>query len=261
MSIFALRPTQRKSPDPMIVSLSREEAFTKFYAYVSKKQLDFLVWTIREREMGRFVVADLQYSEEFENKSIRCDAVVNFDFSSVSQDKTKLRWSCEYKHWCDAKTARRMEGHITSWLQALFEKTVNPIRDAKVKEGVGQLQDSPPEASPPLELECQFHCRRPIDLTFERIHARLLNAVETSQSWKIVLMKAAPPNLMNCEFQVMDESKGLMTIAILAIGFATENGKQTVVTWTYFPNDVLAFNDHKQAKERADDWIRLVLTA
>ena len=261
MTLLARRPWQRRSPDPLFIDLSREESYSKFYEYISKMKLDFLMWTITERETGRYVIAELKYSEEFENKSIRCDTLVHFDFSSLGKERTKLRWYCEYKHWCDKDTARRMEGHIASWLQVLFEKPIAVVDDAKASSVADESESMTPERKLDLKLECQFQSRRPINLTFERLHARLLNSTDTSQSWKISVLDATSPDLISCDFEVLDDLGSLSAKAKLDFNLEVDIGKKTLVKWTYIPTYALAFDEHKKTIERVDDWIRLVLTA
>lgn len=261
MSLVALRPFQKRSPEPIIIDKPREEVFEKFFAFISKGQLDFLDWTVKEKQLGRYLIAELEYCEEFRNKSIRCDAVINFDFSTVEENKTRIRWSSEYKHWCDAETSRRMQEHIWGWIEVIFTEPITaPIDEERFE--VCAPTPLPAVETVPLVLECQSKSRRPRNITFERLHARILDNARSSHNWKIVLVAAAAPDLMSCDFHASDSiGAALDVVARLEIKFTDTERKQTTVDWTYIPKEALIFKNYVHLKDRADDWIRLSLEA
>ena len=267
MTVWALRPMQRRSPDPMHIDLPREEVFAKIYNYIAKQHLDILVWNVKEKVTGRFIIAELSYSEEFANKAIRCDVIVSFDFKSPTESATVLRWSCQFKHWCDPVTARRLEGHMTSWLQALFEKPKVSAKIEGIKE-VLQNDDHKAEGnaneqneSAIQQLEFHFESRRPITQTFDRFYARLLDNQKTIQSWKLSITDKQAPATINCDFTVTNGIGISILAARMECTFCQAGKTKTAVTWKYTTIDPIAFEDNASLRERCDDWIRLVLTA
>jgi hypothetical protein len=266
MTVWALRPMQRRSPDPMLIDLPREEVFAKIHNYISKPHLDMLAWNVKEKVTGRFIAAELTYNEEFENKAIRCDAIVNFDFKTQQEGATTLRWSCQFKHWCDLETARRLEGQISSWLQALFEK---PHVLSKIEKHNELLQNTDlksqgseePDDKDYPQLEFFFEARRPLPQTFDRFYQRLLSNQNSIQPWKLSITEKTDSESIRCDFHVKNEINVTTLPARIHFTFCAIGKTKTKVTWKYTTVDPIAFKDNSSLRERADDWIRLVLTA
>lgn len=266
MTVWALRPMQRRSPDPMIIDLPREEVFAKIHNYISKPHLDMLVWNIKEKVTGRFIAAELTYNEEFENKAIRCDAIVNFDFKSPDEGATTLRWSCQFKHWCDLETARRLEGQISSWLQALFEKPhvlskIEKHNELLQNTGLKSHRSEEPDEKNYQQLEFFFEARRPLPQTFDRFYQRLLSNQNSIHPWKLSITEKIDSESIRCDFHIKNEINVTTLPARIHFTFCATGKTKTKVTWKYTAVDPIAFKDNSLLRERADDWIRLVLTA
>lgn len=291
MTLWARRPRQYRSPDPLELQAASGEVFLRVCELLNRRSFGNQTWLIRDQIEAQFIQAELTYSEVLENEAVRCYATFNFDFVPAGKDCSKLRWSVQYKHWCDRETSMRLEAEVDDWIRAMLYEYL-PRQEAQ-DESAAQTGSLLPLASQWKEADGAtasstahseagtakggtsrggtsrggtLSCRIPVNETFNRLSKRLKDDRSTRRKW-VILQRQAPVLLVSelrCKTDDSDDDVDVDVekfICMFKITFKLKPGEdsRTEVEWSYDFNHELDQDRLNAEKELTDDWVKLVL--
>ncbi|MCA9804954.1 MAG: hypothetical protein KC777_23455 [Cyanobacteria bacterium HKST-UBA02] len=150
MTFQARKPAQYLSPDPIRLRIDKVAAYAAILDALKEDWCESLTWRLDTFESNAYIKAHLTYSENSENKSIRCDTAISIDFSDHAPSCCTIRWSCTMKHWCDRETAERLQAATNAWIVlSISPKYLDSEESEQVKKDI-ELYYLSPE---PLQFE------------------------------------------------------------------------------------------------------------
>lgn len=291
---WSRHPNLKRSPEPIEIDAPLSVAYERFLNLLAAADAtsNSHRWTVLDRLSDAYIIADLLYTETFQNKQVKCNAKAHFDFAPVDDRTTKIRWYYEFKHRCDAKTARRLEGITNDWLRLKLANDANPPAATKgVSETPAELleklasatqqtpvilelpastlpsltapkADTQQEASPlvaaPVSKTCLFDCRYPQAIAYKKLKQKLSTGSSVIYRWRI--KQELPPGELVAELFDLDPNTALPRCsAIVHFKLQPESRDRTQVSWEYNFMHSPGEREEKSVRNISDEYIRIIL--
>ncbi len=224
------------SSTPQIFDVAISEAFKNIMTLLSKQDAGAHHWNVLNQIENQYIIAELTYQEPLQLLPVR--GMMNFAFKEMAENKTKVRWSCEWEAPLnDVVVARKVERLTDSWIQTAL---TNPEHKVEI-----------------ITLNSEFETKLSQDRTYDRLFKRLSAQSDGTTVWTVNNYLA--PSSISSQVETIALHERKVTCAA-KIDFAlTVDGKLTKVKCTYQIAPKYAKQTIEPFKQITDDWIKLVL--
>ncbi|CAN5487792.1 hypothetical protein BH10CYA1_BH10CYA1_23840 [soil metagenome] len=230
---IAPKPT---SLAPQTFDVAISTAFKNILKLVSNQDVGAHRWEIKDQIENQYIIAKLTYQEPLQLMPVK--GVVNFDFKKMTENQTKVRWSCEWEApLSDVVVAKKVERLTDSWI-----KTALTIPQLTVEI---------------ITLDSEFETKLSQDSAYDRLFKRLSAPSDATTVWTVNDF-AAPSNI-STKVETITLYKQEVTCSAKLDFDLTISGKLTKVKCTYQFAPKYSMKTIQPFKQLTDDWIKLVL--